>query len=280
MKWFVLPLVLVSGCLWTGIATVFPDEGFDAGPVLREIRPCTDCPELEWVKVPGGRVQMGDESDAWAQPLRTVTVPTFWMTRVEVTVEQFEECLAADECSYSVARDGKCTRFGDDGDVPMNCISHEGAVAFATWIGARLPTEAEWEYAARNGSENDRYPWGDEDTDCSRSHAGNCGLAPQAPCEARDGVNDLGICDLMGNVSEWVLDDFHPSFEGAPTDGSAWMAPPDYGCSRYSCPKAAKIIRGSNFYSTEHGSAGQRSYAFPHKIISSVGFRLARSTAP
>ena len=162
----------------------------------------------------------------------------------------------------------------------MNCISHEGALDFAAWIGARLPTEAEWEYAARNGNYNDRYPWGNEDADCSRSHAGNCGFAPQAPCEAREGVSDLGICDLMGNVSEWVMDDFHPSFEGAPTDGSAWMAPTDYGCGRYSCPKAAKIVRGSNFYATEDTSAGKRKHKFPHRTSSSIGFRLARSTAP
>jgi formylglycine-generating enzyme required for sulfatase activity len=245
----------------------------------RDIEPCTDCPDLEWIEVPGGTFQMGEPTLGWE--LHQVTVPTFWMTRVEVTVEQYEECFEADDaCSVRPRPDsGWCTYNAGDADLPMNCISHNSARDFAVWIHARLPTEAEWEFAARNGSHNDRYPWGNEESDCNRSRTAACGTISQTPCEARSGVNDLGICDLMGNLAEWVADDYHDSYEGAPNDGSAWLAPTDLGCDPY-CAHPAKIIKGSSYAYSESISVGTKGMGYPSKSYGNVGFRLVRDTPP
>jgi formylglycine-generating enzyme required for sulfatase activity len=258
---------------------MFPDDERPGPRLVKSVEPCSVCPELEWIEVPGGRFFMGHEAEAVTQPIHQVTVPTFWMTRVEVTVEQYEECVEDGECSLP-DRSEHCSYNAGVADLPHNCVSHEDATEFATWVGARLPTEAEWEYAARNGNYNDRFPWGNEPPDCSRSHAGRCGSAVQTPCEARKGVSDLGICDLMGNLKEWVADDWHASFDGAPHDGSAWLAPPDLACKSSSCRRPAKVYKGSSFTTVELSSAAGRNKEYPHRYYGNVGFRLARSTAP
>lgn len=88
---------------------------------------------------------------------------------------------------------------------PMNCVARWEAEYFCRWVGKRLPTEAEWEYAARSRKEDYEFPWGEEPEDCSRAHIGGCGASKTTEaCGYPSGNSEQGVCDLLGNVSEYV----------------------------------------------------------------------------
>ena len=189
---------------------------------------------LVWVKIPGGSFQMGsNEGDADEKPVHRVTLDGFELTRSEVTVAQYEACVKA----------GKCTDYhltgyewpGQDfteypscnwakrgrGDHPINCVDWDQSAAFCQWAGGKLPTEAQWEYAARSGGRDWRYPWGDEKATCDRAvmdDGGNgCGKGGTWPvCSKPRGHSKQGLCDLAGNVWEWVSD-----WQGSYSPGSS-----------------------------------------------------------
>jgi len=229
----------------------------------------------EWVLIPGGTFNMGSNDFSWAQPVHRVTVPTFEMTKTQVTVEQYKACVDAGACT-APDTGGSCN-WGQSGrgKHPINCVDWHQAQAYAKWAGGRLPTEAEWEYAARSGGRDWKYPWGNENATCDRAvmdDGGNgCGRNSTWPvCSKPRGNTTQGLCDMAGNVWEWVQDWYHDSYNGAPTDGSAWEKPT--GSSR--------VGRGGSW--DRYAVAGRVRAAnrigdLPGNRIRSVGFRLARS---
>jgi formylglycine-generating enzyme len=131
----------------------------------------------------------------------------------------------------SAARKGGNWAKEDRWDHPVNCVAWDQAVAFASWAGGRLPSEAEWEYAARSGGRTQTYPWGDEAPSCERAimpmtvrdFDGSCEKSGTWPvCSKPLGNTAQGLCDMAGNVWELVQDKYHSTYAGAPTDGSAW----------------------------------------------------------
>ena len=109
------------------------------------------------------------------------------------------------------------------GSYPVNGVSWINAQRFALWAGHRLPTEAEWEYVARSRGQDIRYPWGYAEPTCDLAHNYSCpGTHTIAICSLPDGDSAQGVCDLAGNVWEWVADQYHRSYAGAPADGRAW----------------------------------------------------------
>jgi formylglycine-generating enzyme required for sulfatase activity len=153
------------------------------------------------------------------------------------------------------------------------------ATAYCEWLGGRLPSEAEWEYAARSGGVVTNYPWGDEEASCdyavmndefpnTDSTFWGCYTGNTFPvCSKPTGNTEHGLCDMSGNIMEWNADDHHNTYEGAPTDGSAWIGPP-----------STKVIRGGSYYSgsdaartTWRSASVYDGYAMPM-----VGFRCAR----
>jgi len=381
--------------------------------------------DLVWVEIPGGIFMMGSE-EGWINelPVHEVSVPSFYMTKTEVTVSQYMACVGAGACGGPIDwPDCKWRQPGRD-DHPVDCVTWYDAEEFCAWAGGRLPSEAEWEYAARNGGREDRNPWGDawptcelavmdpgcfageccppgcRDTDgdgygaglsclgpdCSDSdpgcHSGPCCLecidvdgdgygigdgcidadcddldpgygqscyqicindwdwddygtgssCRGADCNDSDGdchsgrcclacididgdgygigggcrgsdcaeiaYGDLegtdgcwrddtwpvcskpadttlhGLCDMAGNVSEWIRDWYHNDYEGAPADGSAWEEPGvcDWsGCHR--------VRRGGNLKYTYHHIYITQRWRNPMRDDEGwgfLGFRCAR----
>jgi formylglycine-generating enzyme required for sulfatase activity/class 3 adenylate cyclase len=179
--------------------------------------------EPEMVPIAGGTFRMGSNEDPSEQPIHSVAVGPFVMAKYLVTVRQWQACVKAKACSYSPS--------GGD-DAPVNNVSWTDAQQFVTWLSQathqryRLPSEAEWEYAARAGTET-RYWWGNAMkpglADCK-----GCGGPTDAAQPAKVGslpANPLGLHDIGGGLAEWVDDCWHKDYHGAPSDGSAWQGP-------------------------------------------------------
>ena len=222
----------------------------------------------EMVFVPTGTFLMGDlsgEGRDWELPVHSVTVPAFRLGKYAVTLDQWEACLA----------DGGCNGYrppgwGIGGNRPVCGVSWDDARSFIDWLNGktggnyRLPTEAEWEYAARAGSDT-KFSWGD-DVGNNRANCDSCGSQWDDTRAAVGSfpANAWGLHDMHGNVWEWVQDCWNDSYEGAPTDGSAW----DGGyCGE-------RVVRGGDAFNSPwymrsaYRSALDRSYQYH-------GFRLA-----
>ena len=132
---------------------------------------------------------------------RVATAPAFRFGKTDVTVAAFAKCVVAGNCARA-RRHGKCNYGTNRFDHPINCVDASQAAAFCNWIGGRLPTAVEWEYAAKSG-ESRIYPWGNEPPTARRakfeSHDGT------VPAGSRPGgATALGLLDMAGNVWQWT----------------------------------------------------------------------------
>ncbi len=239
-----------------------------------------------WVTLPGGSFEMGDTERPTRQPIHTVAISTFEINRTEITVAQYTECVEAGECTEARICDG--CNWGDSGyeDHPINSVDMAQSRMFCEWAGGRLPTEAEWEYAARSGGREIRYPWGNEESSCGRAwmaeeaDANGCGTFRTARvCSRPFGNTAHGLCDMAGNVYERVEDIYHDSYdcdatsevtycEGggvAPSDGSAWITGGDErfhvcrgGCYTTDSPSQVVSARGMCYFTDAVSSTGLR----------------------
>ncbi len=185
---------------------------------------------IEWVKIPGGSFTMGSRRSADESPAHEVKVPSFEMAKTLVTNKQYAACVAAGACT---ALDEEPGMTGDE--QPAIGVTWEQARAFSHWAGGRLPTESEWEYAARSGGKDRKYPWGDDAASCDNAVLTDgaqqgCGRAATWPvCSKAKGNTEQGLCDMAGNASQWVQDAYKGTYEGAPTDGGAAASAADAG---------------------------------------------------
>ena len=228
----------------------------------------------EMVEIPGGTFRMGDLSVSgvgqfYELPVHSVTVPSFWMGKHEVTFSQWDACVADGGCSYSPGDSG----FGR-GNRPVINVSWDDIQEFIVWLNARtgggyrLPTESEWEYAARAGSHG-LYSWGDE-IGVNRANCDGCGSQWDNTETAPVGsfpANAWGLHDVHGNVWEWVEDCWNSSYEGAPVDGSAWSSGT---CSQ-------RVIRGGSWiFNPRDLRSSVRGWGNRSARGDNLGFRLAR----
>jgi formylglycine-generating enzyme required for sulfatase activity len=159
-------------------------------------------------------------------------------------------------------------------DHPVNCLDWQQAADFCAWAGGRLPSESEWEYAARSrGAVEDEFPWGIDSITCDlavMSEGGfGCGKFRTWPvCSKAAGDTQDGLCDMAGNVYEWVRDWYHEDYTGAPADGSAWD---DEALSRR-VNRGGSFMNGDDvsFYTTTRGKKE------PETRSMTIGLRCAR----
>jgi formylglycine-generating enzyme required for sulfatase activity len=185
-------------------------------PVVKEVN------GVPVVYVPEGCFMMGSEElGDDERPVHHVCLSAYWIGQTEVTNEQYKACVNAGVCSAP----SNTTYFNNPSyaDHPVVYVSWDDAVVYAEWIGGSLPTEAQWEYAAR-GPEGRKYPWGNEPPTCDRANISGCvgGTASVGVEERPDGISWIGALDMVGNVWEWVADiydaDYYKKTPGEITD--------------------------------------------------------------
>ena len=237
----------------------------------------------EMVSIPGGTFRMGDlsgEGDDDEKPVHSVTVPDFKLGKYEVTFAQWNACVADAGCGSYAPHDngwGRGNRW-DRYSRPVIRVSWDDAQSFISWLNAktgenfRLPTEAEWEYAARAGSITE-YSWGDAIGE-NRANCNGCGSrwvnwdrrrsAPVGSFPA----NAWGLHDMHGNVGEWVQDCWTDSYLRAPSNGRARTS--GY-CGR-------RVVRGGAWGLTPRDlrSASRGWYARANRNSHGIGLRLAQ----
>ena len=168
--------------------------------------------KAEMVEIPGGKYKMGrtdgvDAGKSFEYPAHEVEVNSFWMDKTEVTVEEFYAFVQATDYKPTPKNwEGK-PPLTSDMKMPVRYVNMNDAKSFAEWrskrdsVIYRLPTEAEWEYAARNGEQANLYPWGDEfKVDCAVIDKPELEPVGSRKC----GADKWGVLDLIGNVSEWT----------------------------------------------------------------------------
>ena len=236
-------------------------------------------PEL--VVIPAGTFRMGCVSGRKClgeKPVRDVQVESFELSKYEVTFAQWDACVEYGGCRWLDDLD-----WGRD-DRPVVGVTWSDAQAYVAWLskeigeGYRLPSEAEWEYAARAGAET-RYSWGDK-MGRKRANYNNpsVGFRYTAPVGSFP-PNPFGLYDMHGNVWEWVADCWNQSYEGAPEDGSAWLSG---NCDR-------RVLRGGSWanLSSDLRAASRMARepslhqaGWSSAMKDNIGFRVARTLDP
>lgn len=208
-------------------------------PDANRFQDCPGCPRM--VRIPAGSYTMGfGARDPEALPAHRVEVRSFAIGLTPVTVAEWKACMAAKACSFMPRM-----RVADD-RIPIHNVSWEDVGQFMAWLSAtsghpyRLPSEAEWEYAARGGTTT-RYWWG-ESVGMSLANCTDCGGAqdPYAPLPV-DAMspNPFGLYGMLGGVAQWTADCWFPNYRGAPGDAAPRAAK--------ACDK--RVLRGGSFRS-------------------------------
>jgi formylglycine-generating enzyme required for sulfatase activity len=242
------------------------DSGGDGGPPR----------SLQWIPIPGGTFDMGSTSgNSDEQPVHSVTVASFEMLQTEVTVAQYTECFAVGACTEPSTGSG-WSNWGPSGryeNHPVNWLTWHQAVDFCRWAGGRLPSEAEWEYAARSAGQNIVYPWGDDLATCANTvmlgdeGRRGCGTDRDWPvCSKPDGNTAQGLCDMAGNAPEQVQDWYHATYDGAPADGTAWEFPGG----------TERVVRGGNYASPPESVRAAVRWKAPMNAMGFTSFRCVR----
>jgi formylglycine-generating enzyme required for sulfatase activity len=291
----VLVLMLFSGCELEKFERPFPDEDSTDSEIQDE----EEMP-VDMVEVPAGEFLMGcdgkvEQSCYPDSPAKLVSLSSFFIDKHEVTVEKYMECVKNYGCSLPNFDNGYCALYIDIWDweygilpdefreknKPVVCVSWLQADDYCNWVGKRLPTEAEWEKAAR-GTDARIYPWGNEEISCeyavvtlfntdTEKYEYGCGTHGTWDVGSIEkGVSPYGAYDMAGNVYEWVADWYGGEYyQNAPEEDPAGPETGDY-----------KVIRGAGWGgdgSNYDLSSSKRKWGSPFNPGDNVlGFRCAK----
>ncbi|MGB8701212.1 MAG: SUMF1/EgtB/PvdO family nonheme iron enzyme [Thermosynechococcaceae cyanobacterium] len=220
---------------------------------------------LDLVKIPGGTLQMGSNEHEREQPIHAVKVPPFWLGKFPVTQEQYEAVMGTNPSNFKGAKR------------PVEKVSWYDAVEFCQHLSKksgnqyRLPSEAEWEYACRAGTQTPFY-FGETLTSDLANYGGTESYANGPKGEYRGETTEVGIFppngfglyDMHGNVFEWCADHWHENYQGAPADGSAWLSEND---------NDNRLLRGGSWINSPWGCrSAYRIYDTPDARFNHSGF--------
>ena len=172
--------------------------------------------------VPAGSYRMGSNgSESDEKPLHRVTVDRFFMDLTEVTTDAYAACVSAGQCSAADTGTNCNTGKAGRGNHPINCVDWNQSAAYCNWVGKRLPTEEEWEYAAR-GTEGRTYPWGEDAPAGQLCWGGNGTRTSTCPVGSYPaGASPFGLLDMAGNVWEWTASGHSDSYSQSRQDTTA-----------------------------------------------------------
>lgn len=218
-------------------------------------------PGLVWVTIPGGTYEMGcspgdGSCESNENPRHTVTVATFAMTEAEITQGQYLAVRGSNPSAFT-----SC-----EASCPVEQVSWNEAKAYCEAVGGRLPSEAEWEYAARRGTTT-RYYCGDDPAclDGIAWYHDNSGNTTH-PVKGKT-PNAFGLYDVLGNVYEWVEDCWHDDYSGAPSTGDVWSGG---DCS-------IRMLRGGSWFTYDWDlRVSYRNRNSPDSRFNLLGFRCAK----
>ena len=230
---------------------------------------------VEMVAVSAGGFWMGsDLAETEEKPQHLVRLDAYYVDQYEVTVDQYLQCVSAGLCDPSASGEDCNGQSGGRKDHPINCVSWYDADRFCRWAGKRLPTEAEWEKAAR-GIDARVYPWGQAAPDCDHAVTGwaslGCGKQGTWPVGSLPmGASPYGAHDMIGNVWEWVSDAYEVDYYRS----SPVLNPANTSDTAY------RVLRGNSWYYSDPKTVSRASnrYRFkPARWYPYIGFRCVLS---
>jgi formylglycine-generating enzyme required for sulfatase activity len=209
---------------------------------------------------------MVSDCDDNERPYHSVHLSPYEIDRNETTQNAYLACVDAGFCTVPMFMPVDPI---DLGEFPVVGVTWTQAAPYCAWAGKRLPTEAEWERAAR-GEDGRMWPWGNEPPSCDRANFGDCGQLLRAAVGDSRGVCPHGVVDMAGNALEWVYDWYDDRGYAAAMASDVDPAGPPTG--------VARVLRGGSYNSDARGvRTTQRSFEFPGWSFESIGFRCARS---
>ena len=282
------------------------DVGRTKGAQLNDPKQIVEQDGTKMVLIPAGEFQMGrnidvnDEEERWrlemiespSDPVHTVSLDAFYMDVYEVTNAQYKKFVDINpewqkERIPKKYHDGDYLKDwngndypADRGDHPVVFVSWYAAMAYAKWAGKRLPTEAEWEKAARGGLAGKIYPWGNSITPLHANYDEKVGDTIAVGYFL---PNDYGLYDMMGNVSEWCLDEYDSDFykNSPPQNPLGGQNGIDQLLSYYTSVDSYRVYRGGSWYSSRYYvKCARRNYRGPSSTSNDLGFRCAKSMSP
>jgi formylglycine-generating enzyme required for sulfatase activity len=221
------------------------------------------------LRLAGGRFVMGSSNQrapANERPARAATVSPFWIDRTEVTVGAYRACVDAGVCSRPARASATCTFDAGDPELPVSCVHWRDADAYCRFAGKRLPSEREWEYAAR-GTAPTAFPWG-AGPSCANAvtlvnelSGKSCAARPARVGAHPSGASLFGVQDMSGNVEEWTADWYVESLGPGPAPRAG----------------AARVLRGGGWLSAPSQSrTTSRDWGSALEAGPNIGFRCAK----